>query len=104
MFPCRPSEPVIRRQIAPAPSATIPTSSALPSPHHPALPQVAYQAIDKLLADPASALKGSLFWQFYDAGQIAPASEGGGRGLFGEATGQGATATMGACSCRCSCK
>ncbi|KAL4423208.1 hypothetical protein ABPG77_000341, partial [Micractinium sp. CCAP 211/92] len=44
---------------------------------------VAYQAINKLLADPTSALKGSLFWQWYDDGQIAPASEGGGRGLFG---------------------
>lgn len=49
---------------------------------------MAYQAIDKLLADPTSALKGSLFWQWYDDGQIAPASEGGGRGLFGEARGR----------------
>lgn len=59
-----------------------PRGGAAPSP--PARLQVAYQAIDKLLADPATALKGSLFWQWFDVGQVAPASEGGGRGLFGE--------------------
>ena len=30
-----------------------------------------------------SGLAGSLFWQWFDAGQEAPDSEGGGRGLFG---------------------
>lgn len=30
-----------------------------------------------------SALKGSLFWQFYADGQVAPASEGSSRGLYG---------------------
>ncbi|PSC76452.1 nitrilase 2 [Micractinium conductrix] len=44
---------------------------------------VAYGAIDNLLRAPGSAFKGALFWQWFSPGQEAPASEGGGRGLFG---------------------
>lgn len=67
--------------------------SLLPCPedffsHAPALPphlvQAVYESIDKQMSDPASGLKGTLFWQWYDDGQLAPASEDGGRGLFGE--------------------
>lgn len=36
-----------------------------------------------LLQSNGSALKGSLFWQFYAPGQVAPLTEGGGRGLYG---------------------
>ena len=45
--------------------------------------QEAYAEIDKLLAADRG-LKGALFWQWFNNGQEAPASEGGGRGLFGE--------------------
>ena len=45
--------------------------------------QEAYAEIDKLL-EADSGLKGALFWQWFNNGQEAPASEGGGRGLFGE--------------------
>ena len=63
-------------------------------------PQVAYGAIDNLLRAPGSAFKGALFWQWFSPGQEAPASEGGGRGLFGERSVQGcreAPAPAGGC-------
>ena len=47
-------------------------------------PQVAYTQINKMLNSGNTSLQGSLFWQWYGEGQEAPASEGGGRGLFGE--------------------
>ncbi|PRW59651.1 nitrilase 2 isoform A [Chlorella sorokiniana] len=43
----------------------------------------AYADINKMLQDPASGLKGALFWQWFDDGQEAGTTEGGGRGLYG---------------------
>uniref|UniRef100_A0A1D2A9E3 mannan endo-1,4-beta-mannosidase n=1 Tax=Auxenochlorella protothecoides TaxID=3075 RepID=A0A1D2A9E3_AUXPR len=44
--------------------------------------QAAYDQTSQLQRA-GSALKGSLFWQWYADGQIAPLTEGGGRGLYG---------------------
>jgi len=42
-----------------------------------------YKEVKDLMTQPNSPLQGSAFWQWYEAGQEAAPSEGGGRGLFG---------------------
>lgn len=42
-----------------------------------------FDDIEKYMSDPNSPLQGSMFWQWYWDGQVAPESEGGAGGLYG---------------------
>ena len=78
-LPLLPAGPC-RRRPHPLPHTTRTRTPLRP----PWLLQVAYTQINKMLSSGNTSLQGSLFWQWYGEGQEAPASEGGGRGLFGE--------------------